>query len=89
MVRSKYKNYKELIALSVETSNKHIKKIIIYQGLPQSAKIRSDYIQLVAEQILFWLRWVFVAASGVCLVAAGGGCPSLQNPDCSARTPHS
>ena len=29
--------------------------------------------------IYFWLRWVFIAAHGLSLVAAGGGYSSLQS----------
>ena len=36
---------------------------------------------------LFWLRWVFVAARGLSLVAASGGCSSLQIAGFSLRWP--
>ena len=31
----------------------------------------------VAYSFYFWLRWMFVAARGLSLVAASGGCSSL------------
>ena len=36
--------------------------------------IKSFFIYV----IYFWLRWVFVAVWGLSLVAASGGCSSLQ-----------
>ena len=35
--------------------------------------------------IYFWLRWVFVAACGLSLVAVSGGCSSLRRAGFSLR----
>ena len=36
------------------------------------------FLNLFVLFIYFWLRWVFVAAHGLSLAAASGGCSSLR-----------
>ena len=54
---------------------------------PDSFFLKNRFIYLFIYLFIYWLHWVFVAARGLPLVAASGGCSSLQCAGFSLRWP--